>query len=160
MIYQPSANEVLCIILKFKQTLGRKALGYDAPDGSPKICVVHHSVYYYAAIVGAKLLFYSEILAFFAEKYCLSAFFPYYLASVARASEGWVIFEASLRRGVRKSLSLPHFKNNSIFCLFFISDCQIFCTFAPAFRKECKRYIETTKRYARLADGNVGNFQM
>ena len=72
---------------------------------------------------------------------------------------GRVIFEASLRRGVRKSLSLPHFKNNSIFSSLFVSDCQNFCTFAPAFRKECKRHIETTKRYARLAYGNVRNFQ-
>ena len=71
---------------------------------------------------------------------------------------GRVIFEASLRRGVRKSLSLPHFKNNSIFSSLFVSDCLKFCTFAPAFRKECKRYIETTKRYARLANGNVRNF--
>ena len=46
-----------------------------------------------------------------------------------------------------------------IFLSLFASDFQNFCTFAPAFRKECKKLIETTKRYARLAIGNVRNFQ-
>jgi hypothetical protein len=33
-----------------------------------------------------------------------------------------------------------------------------FCIFAPSFARD-SRHIETTKRYARLANGNVGNFQ-
>ena len=35
-----------------------------------------------------------------------------------------------------------------------------FCIFAGAIRYGEQIFIETTKRYARLANGNVGNFQM
>ena len=42
LIYQRVADELLCITVKFLQTIGRKAIGYNRADWCPKICVIHY----------------------------------------------------------------------------------------------------------------------
>ena len=51
-------------------------------------------------------------------------------------------------------------RNRKKLCVFYCSDVSNQFLFVYLYRSSEHRHIKTTKRYARLAGGNVGNFQM